>query len=219
MTEDYACSHGSSLELNAPGYVGPPIPGVEVRISEEGEILIKSPGRMVGYYKRPDLNAEVFTADGFFKTGDRGERLPNGLLKITGRVKELFKTSKGKYVAPAPIENLLGANPLIEQSLVTGVGQPQPCALVVLSENIRPRLGDPAVRTQVATELKALLTSVNAELPDYEHLCRIIIVKEPWTIENGMLTPTMKVKRSRIEAAVQQDLDAWYAAKEKICWA
>lgn len=219
MTEDYACSHGSSRELNAPGYVGPPIPGVEVRISEEGEILIKSPGRMVGYYKRPDLNAEVFTADGFFKTGDRGERLPNGLLKITGRVKELFKTSKGKYVAPAPIENLLNANPLIEQSMVTGVGQPQPCALVVLSENIRPQLDDAAVRTKVASELKALLTSVNAELPEYEHLYRIIVAKEPWTIENGMLTPTMKVKRNRIEAAVQQDLDGWYAAKEKICWA
>lgn len=219
MTEDYACSHGSSLELNAPGYVGPPIPGVAVRISEEGEILIKSPGQMVGYYKRPDLNAEVFTADGFFKTGDRGERLPNGLLKITGRIKELFKTSKGKYVAPAPIENLLNANPLIEQSMVTGVGQPQPCALVVLSENIRPQLGDAAVRTKVASELKTLLTSVNAELPEYEHLHRIIVAKEPWTIENGMLTPTMKVKRSRIEAAVQQDLDGWYAAKEKICWA
>lgn len=219
MTEDYACSHGSSLELNAPGYVGPPIPGVEVRISDEGEILIKSPGQLVGYYKRPDLSAEAITADGFFRTGDRGERLPSGLLKITGRVKELFKTSKGKYVAPAPIENLLFANPLIEQCMVTGVGQPQPCALVVLSENVRPQLADAAVRTRITAELKALLTTVNSHLADYEQLHRIVVAKEPWTIENGMLTPTMKVKRNRIEASVQQDLDGWYAAKDKVCWA
>jgi long-subunit acyl-CoA synthetase (AMP-forming) len=219
MTEDYACSHASSLELNAPGYVGAQIPGVEVRISDEGEILIKSPGQMVGYYKRPDLNGEVFTSDGFFRTGDRGERQPSGLLKITGRVKELFKTSKGKYVAPAPIENLLNSNPLIEQSMVTGVGQPQPCALVVLSENVRPQLGDPAVRERVTAELNGLLTSVNARLADYEQLYRIVVAKEPWTIENGMLTPTMKVKRSRIEAATQDHLDGWYAAKQKVCWA
>jgi long-subunit acyl-CoA synthetase (AMP-forming) len=141
------------------------------------------------------------------------------LLKITGRVKELFKTSKGKYVAPAPIENLLNSNPLIEQSMVTGVGQPQPCALVVLSENVRPQLGDPAVRERVTAELNGLLTSVNARLADYEQLYRIVVAKEPWTIENGMLTPTMKVKRSRIEAATQDHLDGWYAAKQKVCWA
>ena len=195
------------------------IPGVQVRISEDGEILVKSPGRMVGYYKRPDLNAEVFTSDGFFHTGDRGEHLPNGLLKITGRVKELFKTSKGKYIAPAPIENLLNADPLIEQSLVTGVGQSQPCALVVLSENIRPRLADAAVRAQVAGDLRTLLTSVNTQLADYEKLERIVIAKEPWTIENGMLTPTMKVKRSRIETVAKDHIDGWYAGKEKVCWA
>jgi long-chain acyl-CoA synthetase len=100
MSEDFAYSHNSTPEINMPGCVGVPLPGVEVRISEEGEILIKSPGQLVGYYKRPDLDAEVFTADGFFRTGDRGERRADGLLKITGRVKELFKTSKGEYVAP-----------------------------------------------------------------------------------------------------------------------
>jgi long-subunit acyl-CoA synthetase (AMP-forming) len=219
MTEDYACSHASSLALNAPGYVGAPIPGVQVRISDEGEILVRSPGQMVGYYKRPDLNAEVFTSDGFFHTGDRGERLPSGMLKITGRVKELFKTSKGKYVAPAPIENLLNADPLIEQSMVTGVGQAQPCALVVLSENIRPQLADAAVRARVASDLLTLLTAVNARLADYEQLYRIVVAKEPWTIENGMLTPTMKVKRSRIEAVAKDHIDGWYAGKEKVCWA
>ncbi|MEO7392949.1 MAG: AMP-binding protein, partial [Ramlibacter sp.] len=124
MTEDFAYSHGSGDNHRAPGYVGVPYPGVEVRLSEEGEILIKSPGKLVGYYKRPDLDAESFTADGFFRTGDLGERRADGLLKLTGRLKELFKTSKGKYVAPAPIENRINAHSMVELSLVSGVGQP-----------------------------------------------------------------------------------------------
>lgn len=115
--------------------------GVKVRLSDEGEILIKSPGQLVGYYKRPDLDAEVFTEDGYFRTGDKGERRANGVLKLTGRVKELFKTAKGKYVAPAPIENKFNANPLIEMTMVSGVGQPSAYAMVVLAEPVRPRLG------------------------------------------------------------------------------
>jgi long-subunit acyl-CoA synthetase (AMP-forming) len=102
MTEDFAYSHASTPQFNAPGCVGIPLPGVEVRMGDDGEVLIKSPGCMVGYYKRPELNAEVFTQDGFFHTGDKGTRTADGLLMLTGRVKELFKTSKGKYVAPAP---------------------------------------------------------------------------------------------------------------------
>jgi long-subunit acyl-CoA synthetase (AMP-forming) len=219
MTEDFGCSHASTADCNAPGYVGAPIPGVEVRISEDDEVLVKSPGQMVGYYKRPDLDAEVFTADGFFRTGDRGQRLPNGLLKITGRTKELFKTSKGKYIAPVPIENLLNANPLIELSMVTGVGQPQPFALVVLAEHLRPSLGDATVRAGMTAELETLLKTVNVELADYEKLERIVVISEPWSIENGMLTPTMKVKRARIEAAVQDNIDSWYATAGPICWA
>ena len=106
MTEDSSYSHVSTEEHNAPGYVGVPLPGVQVRISDEGEVLIKSPGQCIGYYKQPELTAASFTDDGFFRTGDLGERRPDGLLKLTGRAKELFKTAKGKYVAPAPIENL-----------------------------------------------------------------------------------------------------------------
>ena len=104
MTEDFAYSHRTTRELNAAGHVGVACPGVQVRIADDGEVLIKSPGQMVGYYKQPELNAQCFTADGYFRTGDLGELAADGQLKLTGRVKELFKTSKGKYVAPAPIE-------------------------------------------------------------------------------------------------------------------
>ncbi len=218
MSEDFAYSHNSTPEVNAPGCVGLPLPGVEVRISEEGEILIKSPGQLVGYYKRPDLDAEVFTSDGYFRTGDRGERRADGLLKITGRVKELFKTSKGEYVAPAPIENRLNAHPLVEMSMVSGLGQPAAYALVVLAEDVRPKQKDPAFRKHVEAELAQLLKDVNAELVNHEKLQLIVIAQQPWTIENGFLTPTMKIRRARIEGEVVSKVDNWYGGKDKVQW-
>jgi long-chain acyl-CoA synthetase len=219
MTEDFAYSHNSTDAINAPGYVGVPMPGVQVRLSPEGEVLIKSPGQMVGYYKRPDLDAECFTADGFFHTGDRGEIRADGLLKLTGRVKELFKTSKGKYVAPAPIENRLNAHPMIELSLVSGVGQSAAYAMVVLAENLRPQLGDAAVRAKVQQELGDLLREVNQATADYEQLRMIVVAREPWSIENGMLTPTMKIRRSRIEAEFEAQLAHWYTSQGPVHWA
>jgi long-subunit acyl-CoA synthetase (AMP-forming) len=218
MTEDFAYSHNSTAAQNAPGCVGVPLPGVQVRISDEGEILIKSPGQMVGYYKLPELTAEVFTADGYFHTGDRGERRQDGLLKITGRVKELFKTSKGKYVAPAPIENLINAHPMVELTLVSGVGQSAAYAMVVLAEGLRPKVSDPAVKARVQAELAQLLKSVNQQLADYEQLKMIVVAPEPWTVENGFLTPTMKIRRTRIEAAVDPQLPTWYAQKGAVYW-
>ena len=219
MTEDFAYSHNSTDAINAPGCVGVPLEGVQARISEEGEILVKSPGQMVGYYKRPDLDAEAFTSDGFFKTGDQGQQRADGLLKITGRVKELFKTSKGKYVAPAPIENKLNVHPLIEMSIVSGVSQPSAYAMVVLAEDIRPKMKDPEVRAHVETELTAHLNKVNAELADYEKLRMLVIANEAWSIENGYLTPTMKIKRSRIEASVESHVESWYQKNGTVFWA
>jgi long-subunit acyl-CoA synthetase (AMP-forming) len=192
---------------------------VKVKLSDEGEILVKSPGQLVGYYKRPDLDAEVFTDDGYFRTGDKGERRADGVLKLTGRVKELFKTAKGKYVAPAPIENKFNANSNIEMTLVSGVGQPAAYAMVVLSETLRPQIGDPAVKARVEGELTQLLKDVNKELADYEKLQMVVVAPEPWTIENGCLTPTMKIKRNRIESAVEAQVETWYSSKGKVYWA
>jgi long-chain acyl-CoA synthetase len=181
-------------------------------------VLIKSPGQFVGYYKRPDLDAEVFTEDGYFRTGDQGERRADGLLKLTGRVKELFKTSKGKYVAPAPIENHINACPLVELSMVSGVGQPSAYAIVVLAETVRPTVGQPGVKEHITAELTQLLKDVNAQLPDYEKLQMLVVAPEPWSIENGMLTPTLKIRRSKIEAAVEAQLSNWYATKNPVQW-
>ena len=219
MTEDFAYSHTQNEQFNEPGYVGQPYPGVEVRISPEGEILIKSPGQMIGYYKRPDLDAESFTADGFFKTGDLGSRRPDGQLQITGRLKEQFKTSKGKYVAPSPIENRINAHPMIELSMVSGSGFERAYALVVLAEDLRPKLHLEEVRAEVQAELQQLLHDVNAKSADYEQLKMLVVSPEAWTIENGCLTPTMKIKRSRIEFGVQHQIEGWYGHSQHIIWA
>ena len=218
MSEDFAYSHLSTPKHAQPGYVGIPLPGVECKLSPEGEILIKSPARLVGYFKQPELDAEIFTEDGFFRTGDKGERTADGMLKLTGRVKELFKTAKGKYVAPAPIENMLNEHPLVEMSCVSGVGQPAAYALLVLAEDIRPKLKDPETRSTVERELAPLLEQINAKVSGYEQLQMLVIADTPWSIENGMLTPTMKIKRSKIEDQVKDKLETWYGAKGPVVW-
>ena len=219
MTEDFAYSHTGTADEHAVGTVGRPFPDVQARIADDGEVLVKSPGQMAGYYKLPELNAESFTADGFFRTGDLGRYDEHGQLVLTGRKKELFKTAKGKYVAPAPIENRLNEHPMVELSMVSGLGQPAAYAVVVLDENLRPRQGDPAVRERVQAELAALLQRVNDGLASHERLQMLVVAAEPWSIEAGTLTPTMKIKRSRIEASVAGAVDGWYGSGAPVVWA
>ena len=218
MSEDFAYSHLSTDDFNEPGYVGVPYEGVDVKISDQGEILIKSWGKMVGYYKQEELTKESFTDDGYFKTGDRGERKSSGLLKITGRVKEIFKTSKGKYVAPAPIENLLNNDEHLELSCVSGSGHPQPYAQVVLNEVLRASMDDEDTRKKVNAVLEALRANVNSKLEHHEHLQFISVVQDAWSIENGLLTPTMKIKRQAIEDATEASVDGWYEQGKPVVW-
>jgi long-subunit acyl-CoA synthetase (AMP-forming) len=219
MTEDFCYSHVSTPDRRATGYVGAPREGVEARIGARGEVLIKSPGRFVGYYKRPDLDAGSFTEDGFFRTGDVGEQRADGLLKITGRLKEMFKTAKGKYVAPAPIENRLNEHPMVELSMVSGVGEPAPFAALVLAESLAPRIDEAAWRVEAGAELAALLRTVNQELPAHERLRMLVVLRERWSIENGCLTPTLKIKRGRIEEMLAPAQNGWYAAPDEVLWA
>jgi long-chain acyl-CoA synthetase len=219
MTEDFAYSHSTNAKQQELGYVGVPYAGVQRRLEADGEILIKSPGTMKGYYKQPELDAEVFTADGFFRTGDLGETLPDGQLKLTGRKKELFKTAKGKYVAPAPIENMINESAMVEMSMVSGVGQPSAYAIVVPAESLRPKLGDATVRAEFEAEMASILKRVNDKVADYEQLRMIVVAKEPWSIENGQLTPTLKIKRNKIEAALETNVEGWYGKKGPVVWA
>ena len=218
MTENFSISHVNRPGEVRVGYVGSPHEGVEQRISEAGEILVKSPGTMLGYFKDDALTREMLDAEGFLHTGDRGEVDERGRLKITGRVKELFKTSKGKYVAPTPIENVLMEHDDVEQALVSGTGMPQPFGLVVLSDAARERSKTTDVREAITKSLEAHLERTNGTLDPHEHLEKVVVVSEPWTIENGLLTPTMKVTRAAIEGRYGSKVADWYKAKSRILW-
>ncbi len=216
MSENFCYSHMARPGRARPGYVGEPDPGCEVRISDVGEILVKSPADMLGYYLDEERTKESFTEDGFLKTGDRGEEDELRRLKITGRVKELFKTSKGKYVAPAPIENLINTNPNVEVSCVSGSGRPAAYASIMLAPDKKAKLSDPAAKAAITEELSALLDSVNSKIENYEEMQFFAVVKDEWQIENGFLTPTMKIKRNVIEDTYEKKLDGWYASKQKV---
>jgi long-subunit acyl-CoA synthetase (AMP-forming) len=195
MTENSAYGTGSvPFKADKIGCIGKAYDGVELRIAEDGEIQVSSPCNMVGYYKEPEKTAGVFTNDGFLRTGDKGVIDAEGYVKITGRLKDIFKTAKGKYVAPAPIEAKLMENPIVEQVCVTGTNLPQPIALLVLSEQARKHN-----KTGIIESLRHTLTKVNNSLESHQKLDRIIIFKEEWSIENDLLTPTLKVKRHIIE--------------------
>lgn len=219
MSENMAYSHFTRPGEARVGYVGHANTGVECKIDpESGEVLVKSPAQMLGYYKQPEVTAECYTEDGFFKTGDMGEIDEAGRLKITGRVKDLFKTSKGKYVAPVPIENKLGSHPKIEVICVGGANQPATFGLVLLSEDARAALDRGEDRTEIEQELAELMDEVNPTLDPHEQLAFVVVVQEPWGIENGMLTPTMKIKRNVIEARYEPQVEAWAAMRKKVIW-
>ena len=178
------------------GTVGSPLPGTEMKISDEGEILIKAPGLFTEYYQQPELSNEVFTEDGFFHTGDKGEWDEQvKAFRITGRVKEQFKSGKGKYVSPVPIEGKLAGNPLIDQVCVMGSGLRAPVAVVVPAPAAKEM-----PRETVEESLDGTLHDVNGTLESHERLSTIFVVDDPWTIENGLLTPTLKIKRDKLEA-------------------
>ena len=218
MSENFCCSHLSMPGRVRVGYVGETYPGVKCKISEDGEILVNSVGNMLGYYKMPEESKESFTEDGYLKTGDRGEIDSMGRLKITGRTKELFKTSKGKYIAPAPIENIINTHPLIELSCVSGSGFPKAYGCVMLSEDLYKKIDDAEFRKSVESQLSELLTTVNSKVENFEQLQFFAISSKPWTIEDNLLTPTQKIKRAKIEELFDPNLDAWYEAKKKVIW-
>jgi long-chain acyl-CoA synthetase len=218
MSEDFGNSHLGRPGKIRTGYVGSATPGTLSRIAANGELEVKSPSLMLGYYKLPEKTAAEMTADGYFKTGDRGEFDHEGRLKITGRVKELFKTSKGKYIAPAPIENKFN-NPRLEVTCVTGPDLPQPFILLMLSLDTRHDLDKGTLsRDTLTSEFEHLLVHVNATLEDHERLKFAVVVKDQWTMENGFLTPTMKIKRNVIESRYLPFAEAWQAQGRKVVW-
>lgn len=201
------------------GYVGLPQAGVLQRIAEDGELQIKSPGMMMGYFKNTEATKETFTEDGWLKTGDKGEIDELGRLKITGRTKEIFKTSKGKYVAPAPIESKFISHSMVEMACVGGRGEPAAHVIVLLGDEtkkVAKRGGED--KTDIRKVMEELLEEVNDSLDEHEKLQFLVIVNEEWLPENGFVTPTNKIKRAKIEEVHLKYLDEWYESKDKVIW-
>jgi len=219
MTENFGCSHGSRIGEARIGYVGHTWDGTEHRISAEGEVQTRGPTTMQGYFKEPGKTRESMTEDGWLRTGDLGEIDGAGRLRIVGRLKEQFKTSKGKYVAPAPIENKLSTHGAIEACCVVGAGFPQPFALLMLNADAQRSAAQSAEgRDELSDSLAEHLAAVNVQLDDHEQLDFLVVVPEEWTVENGFITPTMKIKRPAIESAYARHFEQWAAARKTILW-
>jgi len=219
LTENLAVSHLTLPGTNQEGTVGPAYEGVEVRIDPgNGEIQMRSPALMMGYYKDPVQSQAAFTQDGWLHTGDKGQIDAQGNLRITGRIKDLFKTSKGKYVAPAPIEDKLGMHKTIEACVVTGANLGQPLGIVMLNAEAVARTRDAAARAELETSLGQHLQTINATLDPHEQLTCLIIVTTAWTVDNDMITPTFKVKRNRIEDIYSANYERWEASGKKVLW-
>lgn len=212
MTENSAYGTGSvPFRADKIGAIGAAYGGVTIRIADDGEIQVKSPCNMIGYYKDEEKTAEVFTDDQYLRTGDKGRMDNDGYVFITGRLKDIFKTEKGKYVAPAPIESKIMETSIVEQVCVTGTNLPQPIALLVLSEEARKHSKDSVTQTLTAT-----LTELNGTLESHQRLDRIVIFKDEWSIENELLTPTLKVKRHVIEEKFKAVIVGSHT--EKVVW-
>ncbi|GAA6130175.1 AMP-binding protein [Halopseudomonas sabulinigri] len=212
MTENCGYSHlGRPAKIKA-GYIGLPNPGVECRLTAQGEVLVRSRAAMLGYYKDPVRTAEVLDDDGFLHTGDLGEIDQEGFLRLTGRAKDIFKTSKGRYVTPVPIEALLLDSPLIEDACVVGHDLPQPLALVRLCAEAE---GAPDALNR---QLDALLQEVNARLQRSEQLGCLVVISDEWNVETGFRTPNLKLKRNVVEASYQGQVHLWLVSGNTVVW-
>lgn len=194
------------------GTIGKAVEGFDLKISDAGEVLIKGPAVFTEYYKNPEATAESFTEDGYFCTGDKADMDADGYLRITGRVKDIFKSGKGKYIAPVPIESKLASNVLIEQLCVMGSGLPAAMVVIVLSKEVSDKMS----KSEIEESLLTTVVEVNGQIEKHEVVGGIRIVDEAWTIENGLLTPTMKVKRAELE---EKYLPMLEDQKETIVWA
>lgn len=225
MTENCGISH-STMPGRLPdtpdvGTVGLPYAGVEQRIdSETGEIQVRSPGVMQGYYKDVQRTEEALLPDGWLRTGDKGELDANGVLRVTGRIKDIFKTSKGKYIAPAAIEDRLIQHPAIEACVVTGANLDQPLALVMLNADAcLAATSSDSERADLTTDLSAHLQAINAQLAPHEKLSLLAVVTKAWTPDNGMVTPTFKVKRDQVELVYGSSFNTWVDGDLPVIWA
>ena len=218
MTENGA-THSTDVKHPMPGSVGQALNGVKCRLDPDtSEVQIQSSGLMLGYFLEPELTAQAYTSDGWLRTGDKGTLDAQGNLKLTGRVKDLFKTSKGKYVSPAGIEALLAVIPGVEACCVVGANMNQPLAILALTPDLVKQANQPQARQQLQDFFAHELVNLNQQLDPHERLSCLVLDPTPWTVASGFITPTLKVKRNQIEDAYGSFLEAWTAQSKTIVW-
>lgn len=218
MTENGA-THSTDVKHPMPGSVGQALNGVKCRLDPDtSEVQIQSSGLMLGYFLEPELTAQAYTSDGWLRTGDKGTLDAQGNLKLTGRVKDLFKTRKGKYVSPAGIEALLAVIPGVEACCVVGANMNQPLAILALTPDLVKQANQPQARQQLQDFFANELVNLNQQLDPHERLSCLVLDPTPWTVASGFITPTLKVKRTQIEDAYGSFLEAWTAQSKTIVW-
>ena len=208
MTETSPVVSGNRIENNVPESIGLPIPGVQVKIGDKGALLVKGPNVMLGYWENPEATKAMFTADGWLNTGDTARMDRDGRLYITGRLKEIIVLSNGEKVPPVDMEAAIARDPFFEQVMVIGEGKPFLSVFVVPNKDQWAKLAvanglDPVSSlSPLGSQAERLvLERINAQIrqfPGYARIRRVAVFEEPWSVENGLLTPTMKLKRARV---------------------
>ena len=212
MTENCAtCTNLDPYQPLGRGSVGRATSGVDLKISDQGEILMKGPFTLSCYYKNEEVTNETLK-DGWLHTGDKGHIDKDGFLYITGRIKDMFKTSKGKYIEPGVLEAYFGNVSEFSQVCVVGLNCDQPLLLAVPSESAKDN------KAAVNTKLTKTLDQINDKLDNYKKISKIIFVKEDWVPENGMTTPTLKIKRSKIDEQFSDQYSKWEKNDDKVIW-
>jgi len=194
LTEDLTYCTMQLPGETVPGTVGKAQPGTTIKLGDNNEILIKSKIMMAGYFKAPEATQEAFTEDGFFRTGDKGTIDENGYLTINGRLKDPFKTDKGEFVNPIRIEEMFDENPFIDHMCLIGMTLPHPVLLVTISQPVLML----QTKEQLTKSLLRTLNQINPDLASFEKVSHVIICKDPWSTDNGLLTPTHKIKRAAL---------------------
>lgn len=212
MTENTLYGTFNRHDANKYGTVGQALSFMDLTIGDNDEIMMKHDALMSGYYKEPQLTSESFV-DGYFRTGDQGFIDAEGFLTITGRIKDLFKTDKGKYIVPSPIEVRLQESNDIENACVVGMGIPQPIALVVLSASAKQK-----TKEELISSISSVLRQLNTTLNSYEQIEKVVVMRNDWTIDNGLMTPSLKIKRNEVERIFLPQYPRWYELRGDVVW-